>query len=77
MDEVVAVQVMAKKFGTLYLGKEGDARGIFQYSSLMQFSCFYRNDKAWDDVPRVEGWSASKDPQPVALPCAGYTGGYL
>lgn len=23
MDEVVAVQVMAKKFGTLYLGKEG------------------------------------------------------
>lgn len=69
-----------KKFGTLYLrkaGKRGGARGIFQYSSLMQSSCLHRNDKPWDDMPRLEGWSASNGPQAVALPCAGCTGGYL
>jgi len=31
----------------------------------------------WDDMPRLEGQGASKDPQPVALKHAGYTAAHL
>ena len=43
----------------------------------MQPSCLHRNDKPWDDMPRLEGQGASKGPQPVALRRAGYTGAHL
>ena len=34
-------------------------------------------DKLWDDTPRLEGWDATKGPQPVDLRCAGCTGAHL
>lgn len=57
MDEVVAVQAIAKGLGPSALekqGKEGVLEANFQYSSLMQLSCLHRNNKPWDDTPRLE-----------------------
>jgi len=34
-------------------------------------------DKLWEDTPRLEGWDASKGPQPVPLRFAGYTAAHL
>jgi len=35
------------------------------------------HNQLWDDTPRLEGWAASKGPQPVALRRAGYTAACL
>jgi len=35
------------------------------------------HDQLWGDTARLEGWVASKGPQPVALGHAGYTAAHL
>lgn len=32
------------------------------------------SDRPWDEMPRIEGWGASKDPQTVSLTCVGLAG---
>ena len=58
-------------------GTEGVLDTVFRYSSLIQPSYLHRHDKPWDDMPRLEGWSASKGLKPAGLRYAGYAAAHL